>query len=165
MKFMARKICIVGALVFATIVSTLLLFRENFLVNYSPSISPGIYIRSQNQNTGKFAHFPIPPSALTFLRNGGSIIPTRGFLKPTLAFPPYRLCYDPKTLVFTVENEILPSSKLPPLVSIKSGCYQENKGVFVYSSRVKNSLDSRHYGSIELNKIDFFEPFFTIKNK
>ena len=164
MKSMAGKIYIVSAFIFVISVCTLLLFRENFLVNYSPSISPGIYIRSQNHNTGQFAHFPIPPSALTFLRNRGSVIPTRGFLKPTLAFPPYRLCYDPKTLVFTVENKILPSSELPPLVPIKSGCHQEDKGVFVYSSRVKNSLDSRHYGSIELNKIDFFEPFFTIKN-
>lgn len=164
MNNLARKLCIVGGTIFATSIFALFFSRENFLINYSPSISPGIYIRSANQVSGQFAHFPIPTSALALLKNNGGFIPTRGFLKPTLAFPPYRICYDAETHIFTVDDEILPASELAPLGPISAGCRLENAGVFVYSNRVHNSLDSRHYGSIPLNEIDFFQPFLIIQN-
>lgn len=165
MKIVTEKFFVVGAGVFATLVFTLLLYREDFLLNYSPSISPGIYIRSTNQTTGQFAHFAIPPDVLKFLKTNKSVIPSRGFLKPTLAYPPFHQCYDPKTRIFTIAGYRLPASKLPPLFEVRSGCYQQVTGVFVYSSRVPNSLDSRHYGSIPLSEIDFFHPLWVIENE
>jgi conjugative transfer signal peptidase TraF len=133
--------------------------RRVIIINTSPSVAPGLYLRSSQQPAvGKLVDFCIPPAARTYVlgRTGH-----RGddwyILKPIVAGPGDRIDTSGDWLVVN-DRRIAPmppprDSRGRPLPRWRDHRILGSDEFFVFSDRIPNSFDSRCYGPVKRNEI------------
>jgi len=130
------------------------------VINTSPSVAPGLYLRSSEEPAvGRLVDFCIPPAARPYVRGrSGNSGENWYILKPIAA--------GPGDLVDTTGAWLLinghPVAPMPPAVDSAGRTLPawHKRGVlaadefFVFSNRIANSFDSRCYGPIRREQID-----------
>jgi len=150
-----------GAGLTATLAVLSMLFADRqIVINTSPSVQPGIYVRSSDPpRVGAIVDFRIPPTAWEYMRvrtgnNGESWY----ILKPVAAGPGDRVDTTGGWLVIN-GRRIAP---MPPSddhaghpLPIWHACRALSPDeFFVFSGRIPNSFDSRCYGPICREQIE-----------
>jgi len=133
--------------------------RRVIVINTSPSVAPGLYLRSSKEPAvGKLVDFCIPPAARGYVlgrtgNNGNDWY----ILKPIIA--------GPEDQVDTLGDWLVINGKriapMPPRedsarrpLPIWRACRRlADDEFFVFSDRIPNSFDSRCYGPIKLSMI------------
>ena len=130
------------------------------VINTSPSVAPGIYLRSSEQPAvGKLVDFRIPPPARDYVRGRtGNCGEDWYILKPIAAGPGDRVDTTGEWIVIN-ERRIAP---MPPQMDASGRAlpvWRESRILaadefFVFSDRIPNSFDSRCYGPIRRRQIE-----------
>jgi len=129
------------------------------VINTSPSVAPGLYLRSSEQPAiGKLVDFRIPPTARDYLRGRtGNDGEDWYILKPIAAGPGDRVDTTGPWLVIN-GRQVAP---MPPqtdgngrrLPRWRADRVLRTGEFFVFSDRIPNSFDSRCYGPITRGQI------------
>jgi type IV secretory pathway protease TraF len=123
-----------------------------FLINQTPSAPPGVYGRvSEHASTGAYLAFRAEGTGFDALSRIGFELPGIPLLKPIVAGPGEQVC-------FLGDRFQLGNGRTIPLgdphwrgteLPLWPGCRILQPGeYFVYSDRIPNSLDSRHFGPV-----------------
>ena len=129
------------------------------VINTSPSVQPGIYLRSSAApNVGAIVDFEIPAAAKPYVRaRSGYSGQSWYILKPIVA--------GPEDQVDTLDDWLVVNGKriapMPPRedsagrpLPVWHACRRlADDEFFVFSARIPNSFDSRCYGPIKLSMI------------
>jgi conjugative transfer signal peptidase TraF len=135
-----------------------LLANRQFVINTSPSVAPGIYLRvADRPGVGRIVDFPIPPVARAYVHERTGYWGNNWYiLKPIAAGPGDRV----NTLgrwLYINGHQIAPiyihDEKGRLLPHWRADCVLGQGEYFVYSSRIWNSFDSRYYGPISQSQI------------
>jgi conjugative transfer signal peptidase TraF len=134
--------------------------RRFLVINTSPSVAPGLYLRSsQEPAVGKLVDFCIPPAARVYvLGRTGNSGENWYILKPIVAGPGDRIDTTGDWLVINGQR-IAPmpppnDSRGRPLPVWRDCRTLGPDEFFVFSDRIPNSFDSRCYGPIRRQQID-----------
>jgi conjugative transfer signal peptidase TraF len=148
-----------GLTALLAVLSTLFADRQ-IVINTSPSVRPGLYVRSSEApHVGAIIDFRIPPAARGYVRvrtgNGGE---DWYILKPIVAGPGDKVDTTGDWLLIN-GRQIAP---MPPQTDY--GGHQlpiwrdcrllRSDEFFVFSSRIPNSFDSRCYGPVHRSEIE-----------
>lgn len=133
--------------------------RRVVVINTSPSVAPGLYLRSSEEPAvGKLVDFCIPIAARDYVRERtGNSGENWYVLKPIVAGPGDRVDTMDDWLV--VNNRQLARMPPPsdnsgrPLPLWRASCVLAADEFFVFSDRVPNSFDSRCYGPVRRDEI------------
>ena len=140
------------------IVLSLMLADRQLVINTSPSVAPGIYLRIDEQpRIGSIIDFRIPPLASAYVHERTGHFGQHWYiLKPIAASPGDRI----NTLgrwLYVNGRKIAPiythDEKDRLLPHWRADCVLGPHEYFVYSNRIWNSFDSRYYGPISLSQI------------
>lgn len=150
-----------AALALTTVIAVASAFFANrqVVINTSPSVQPGIYIRSSAApNVGAIVDFEIPAAAQPYIRaRSGYSGESWYILKPIVAGPGDQVDTLGGWLIVN-EKRIAPmppreDSAGRPLPTWR-GCRRlAEDEFFVFSARIPNSFDSRCYGPIPRREI------------
>jgi conjugative transfer signal peptidase TraF len=130
------------------------------VINISPSVAPGLYLRSSDKPAvGKLVDFCIPPAARAYVRGRtGNNGENWYILKPIAAGPGDRVDTTGEWLVI---NALRIAPMPPPIdgggrpLPVWRECRILGPAeYFVFSNRIPNSFDSRCYGPIEYGQIE-----------
>jgi conjugative transfer signal peptidase TraF len=149
-----------GAILVALAIIPELGTRRVLVVNTSPSVTPGLYVRSSDEPAvGKLVDFCIPPAARDYVRGRTGNSGEKWYiLKPIVAGPGDRVDTTSEWLVIN-GRRIAP---MPPPTD-GNGCplpiWRESRVLgldefFVFSERIPNSFDSRCYGPLHRQQIE-----------
>jgi conjugative transfer signal peptidase TraF len=138
------------------------------VINTSPSVAPGLYLRSSEEPAvGKLVDFCIPPAARSYvLGRTGNSGDDWYILKPIVAGPGDRINTTGDWLVIN-DQRIAPmpppkDSRGRPLPVWRDCRALGPDEFFVFSDRIPNSFDSRCYGPICREQIEAVrKPFVT----
>lgn len=149
-----RVLLRLGVVLVALVIIPGLSWRRVLVINTSPSVAPGLYLRSSDEPAvGKLVDFCIPPAARGYVRgrtgNGGE---NWYILKPIVAGPKDRVDTTSGWLIIN-GRRIAP---MPPRTDGNGRplpVWRESRVLaadefFVFSDRIPNSFDSRCYGPI-----------------
>jgi len=156
-----RRILVrLGAILVAIVIIPGLSARRVLVINTSPSVAPGLYLRSSDEPAvGKLVDFCIPPAARDYVRGRtGNSGENWSILKPIVAGPGDRVDTTSEWLVIN-GRRIAP---MPPRTDGNGRplpVWRENRVLagdefFVFSNRISNSFDSRCYGPIRRQQIE-----------
>jgi conjugative transfer signal peptidase TraF len=129
------------------------------VINTSPSVQPGIYIRSSAApNVGAIVDFEIPAAAQPYIRaRSGYSGESWYILKPIIAGPGDEIDTLGDWLVVNEKRiaEMPPreDSAHRPLPMWRASRRLGDNEFFVFSARIPNSFDSRCYGPIQRREI------------
>jgi conjugative transfer signal peptidase TraF len=130
------------------------------VINTSPSVAPGLYLRSLDQPAvGKLVDFCIPPAARAYvLGRTGNTGDNWYILKPVIAGPGDHIDATGDWLVINGQR-IAPmppptDSRGRPLPVWRDCRALGADEFFVFSDRIPNSFDSRCYGPIHRRQIE-----------
>ena len=154
-----RRVRVLYAALSAFIAIACVFGNRQIVVNTSPSVSPGLYVRTFAAPTvGHLIDFRIPPAAREYvkLRTGNNGL-NWYILKPIVAGPG-------DTVDTTGHGLIINGVNLGPMPPLKDSSgrvlprWSAHRVLgldefFVYSSRISNSFDSRSYGPIRRGDI------------
>ena len=155
-----RVLSRLGAIVVVLAILPELGTRRFLVINTSPSVAPGLYIRSSDEPAvGKLVDFCIPPAARDYVRGRTGISGENWYiLKPIVAGPGDWVDTTGNSLIVNGER-IAP---MPPrtdgngraLPIWRKKCVLTADEFFVFSGRIFNSFDSRCYGPIRRQQIE-----------
>jgi conjugative transfer signal peptidase TraF len=141
-------------------VVSICLANRQIVINTSPSVRPGLYIRSNAVPAiGQLVEFRIPVSVRSYIQSrSGHDGQDWYILKPVVAGPGDRV--DTTGGVLRINGKIV--SPMPP---IRDGfgnalpCWTQSRVLgrdeyFVFSDRISNSFDSRCYGPVTRREIE-----------
>ena len=154
-----RLFCFAAAVLLLPVIAPKLGMQRLLVINTSPSVAPGLYLRSSEPpSVGKLVDFRIPPAARDYVRgrtgkNGDDWY----ILKPIVAGPGDRV---DTTGAWAVINGHR-FAPMPPerdrdgrrLPLWRADRILGAGEFFVFSSRIPNSFDSRCYGPISQEQI------------
>jgi conjugative transfer signal peptidase TraF len=157
-----RRLCVLGGIVAILLILAVVPefgISRILVINTSPSVAPGLYVRSSEQpGVGKLIDFciPLPARAYIYQRSGNSGA-NWYILKPIAAGPGDRIDATGAWLVIN-GRQVGP---MPPrtdsmgrvLPAWRKRCVLGAGEFFVFSSRISNSFDSRCYGPIQRDQI------------
>lgn len=133
--------------------------KRVLVINTSPSVTPGLYLRSSEQPAiGKLVDFRIPPAARDYVRGRtGNDGEDWYILKPIAAGPGDRVDTTGTWLIINDRQVAL----MPPetdangrrLPLWRADRAMRSGEFFVFSNRIPNSFDSRCYGPIRREQI------------
>jgi conjugative transfer signal peptidase TraF len=134
--------------------------NRQIVINTSPSVQPGLYVRStEPPHVGAIVDFRIPPVArqYVFARTGNSGADWY-ILKPIVAGPGDRVDTMGEYLVIN-RRQIAPMPSRTddggrPLPVWREDRVLATDEFFVFSNRIPNSFDSRCYGPIRREQIE-----------
>jgi conjugative transfer signal peptidase TraF len=150
----------IGFIVLAAMAMASTVANRQIVINTSPSVQPGLYVRStEPPRVGVIVDFRIPPAAreYVFARTGNSGADWY-ILKPILA--------GPGDHVDTMgEYVVINGRRVAPMPSQTDGAgrplpvWREDRVLahdefFVFSNRIPNSFDSRCYGPLHRQQIE-----------
>jgi conjugative transfer signal peptidase TraF len=150
-----------GAGFTAALAAFSMLFADRqIVINTSPSVRPGLYIRTSDEpRVGAIVDFRIPPAARGYVRGRtGNAGEDWYIIKPIVAGPGDLVDTTGKWLVINGRQIAL----MPPQ-NDRSGrqlpiwherCTLRSDEFFVFSSRIPNSFDSRCYGPVHRGQIE-----------
>jgi len=155
-----RVLLRLGAIVVVLAILPELGMRRVLVINTSPSVAPGLYLRSSDEPAvGKLVDFCIPPTARDYVRGRtGNSGENWYILKPIVAGPGDRVDTTGDSLIVN-GCRIAP---MPPRTDgdgrplpIWRACRVLGADeFFVFSDRIPNSFDSRCYGPIRREQIE-----------
>ena len=134
--------------------------RRVVVINTSPSVKPGLYVRSRTEPAvGRIVDFRIPPSARAYVRSRTGRDGAEWYiLKPIAAGPGDRVdTTGPWLLINGARVAPMPPARdragrpLPLWLASRVLGPEE---FFVFSARIPNSFDSRCYGPIARRQIE-----------
>jgi conjugative transfer signal peptidase TraF len=133
--------------------------RRLIVINNSPSVPRGLYIRTRDgPAVGRVVDFRIPPSARPYVRERtGSDGDNWYILKPVIAGPGDRVDTTGGWLLINgrrVAPIAIRDSAGVPLPVWRSDRRLGPDEFFVFSGRIPNSFDSRYYGPIRREQIE-----------
>ena len=155
-----RRILLCLATILLLIAIVPKLGAHRFLViNTSPSVAPGLYLRSSEEPTvGTIVDFCIPPEARAYVfGRTGNTGENWYILKPIAAGPGDRV--DTTGLLLVLNGRAIApmppdfDSAGRPLPVWRENCVLRPNEFFVFSARIPNSFDSRCYGPITRSEI------------
>ena len=153
-----RKLAWPLGLLSVWITVSLLLANRQLVINTSPSVAPGIYLRvDERPAVGRIIDFRIPDRAWPYIRERTGRTGRHWYiLKPIAAGPGDRIDTMGKWLYIN-GRKIAPiythDEKGRLLPHWRANCVLGPREYFVYSSRIWNSFDSRYYGPIRRRQI------------
>jgi len=137
---------------------SLLLAHRQIVINTSPSVAPGLYMRvNEKPQVGRIIDFRIPHLAWAYIKERTGHTGKHWYiLKPIAAGPgdrintigPWLYINGRKTAPIYIHDE---KGRLLP--HWRADCVLGPGEYFVYSSRIWNSFDSRYYGPIRRRHI------------
>jgi conjugative transfer signal peptidase TraF len=151
---------IASLLLLAALATSSILFADRqIVINTSPSVQPGLYLRSSTHPAvGQIVDFRIPPAARNYMetrtgRNGENWY----ILKPIVAGPGDRVDTTGKWLLIN-GRQIAPMPPINDTGGRSLPIWRDNRVLgadefFVFSNRIPNSFDSRFYGPIRREQI------------
>jgi conjugative transfer signal peptidase TraF len=157
----ARRVLLrLGAIVVVLAILPEMGTRRVLVINTSPSVAPGLYLRSSDEPAvGKLVDFCIPPAARDYVRGRtGNSGENWYILKPIVAGPGDWVDTTGDSLIVN-GCRIAPmpprtDSNGRPLPVWRKSCVLTADEFFVFSNRIPNSFDSRCYGPITRGEID-----------
>jgi conjugative transfer signal peptidase TraF len=157
----ARRILLrLGAIVVLLAILPELGTRRALVINTSPSVAPGLYLRSSDEPAvGKLVDFCIPPAARDYVRGRtGNSGENWYILKPIVAGPGDWVDTTGDSLIVN-GHRIAPMPPRTdgngrPLPIWRKRCLLTADEFFVFSNRITNSFDSRCYGPIRRQQIE-----------
>ena len=155
-----RRLRIAFGLLIVSAAIPCLFGRRVIVINTSPSVRPGLYIRSAVEPAvGAIVDFPIPDAAREYVRERTGCGGEDWFiLKPIVAVPGDRVDCRGDSVV--INGRILAAmppafdSRGLPLPAWRQSRVLGPDEFFVLSTRIPNSFDSRCYGPITRYEID-----------
>ena len=142
-----------------TVTASLVIGRRYVVINNSPSVAPGLYIRvNQQPGIGTLVDFRVPTPARTYVFDrAGSDGSDWYILKPIIAVAgdcvdttgPWLMINGQRVAPMTTHDS---AQRILPVWRAQR-CLEEGE-FFVFSDRIANSFDSRHYGPIRREQID-----------
>ncbi len=157
LKAMRKLAWPLGLLSVWMVISWLLADRQ-IVINTSPSVAPGLYLRvDERPAVGRIVDFRIPARAWSYIRQRtGQMGRNWYILKPIAAGPRDRVDTMGHWLYIN-GRKIAPiythDEKGRLLPHWRADCVLGPHEYFVYSSRIWNSFDSRYYGPIKQNHV------------
>jgi len=149
-----------GAVLISLVIISGLGRHRVLVINTSPSVAPGLYLRSSDEPTvGKLVDFCIPPAARDYVRGRtGNSGENWYILKPVVAAPGDRVDTTSEWLVIN-GRRIAPMPPRTdgngrPLPVWRESRLLTSDEFFVFSDRIPNSFDSRCYGPIRRQQIE-----------
>jgi conjugative transfer signal peptidase TraF len=157
----ARRVLLrIGAIVVVLAILPEIGTRRVLVINTSPSVAPGLYLRSSDEPAvGKLVDFCIPPAARDYVRGRtGSDGENWYILKPIAAGPGDFVDTSGGWLLINGQR-IAPmppqaDSAGRPLPRWRESRRLSADEFFVFSNRIPNSFDSRCYGPIRRQQIE-----------
>jgi conjugative transfer signal peptidase TraF len=156
-----RRRIFVWIVAFLTVLTILnfVMARRVVIINTSPSVAPGLYLRCSNEPVvGTLIDFCIPPAARAYVRERtGNDGQNWYILKPIAAGPGDWVDTTGSMLVLN-GRAVAPMSPNFDSAGRPLPQWRENRMLgpdefFVFSARIPNSFDSRCYGPITRNEI------------
>lgn len=133
--------------------------RRMVVINTSPSVAPGLYLRSQEPvRVGSLVDFRIPSRLQPYIHmRTGQSGKQWYILKPILAGPGDHV--DTTSDYLIVNGQMIASiathDSTGHLLPVwRENCVLQPDEYFVFSSRIPNSMDSRSFGPIRRQDID-----------
>jgi conjugative transfer signal peptidase TraF len=152
-------LAITGALTMATAIgwAPTLNRPPEMLVNTTPSEPLGVYLYApQPVQKGRIVAFRAPPSALPYIDRALPSLRTRPLLKAVAAGPGDEVCTTSGVLVINGQRlaPIIDHDRAGRMLPHWLGCRRlAPNELFVFSSRVPNSFDSRYYGPVRMTDV------------
>jgi conjugative transfer signal peptidase TraF len=130
------------------------------VINTSPSVAPGLYLRSSEEPAvGKLVDFCIPPAARPYVRGRSENSGENWYILKPIAAGPGDLVDTTGAWLAINGHPIAPmpprtDSAGRPLPIWRDHCVLRSDEFFVFSDRIINSFDSRCYGPIKRKQIE-----------
>ena len=139
------------------VISWLLADRQ-IVINTSPSVAPGIYLRvDERPAVGRIVDFRIPARAWPYIRERTGHAGRRWYILKPIAAGPGDEVNTMGRWLYINDRKIAPiythDEKGRLLPHWRADCVLGPHEYFVYSGRIWNSFDSRYYGPIRLHQI------------
>ncbi len=140
------------------IILSLMLADRQLVINTSPSVAPGIYLRiDEKPRIGRIIDFRIPPPASAYVHERTGHFGRHWYiLKPIAAGPGDRINTLGRWLYINgrkMARIYTHDEKDRRLPHWRANCVLGPHEYFVYSNRIWNSFDSRYYGPISQKQI------------
>ena len=154
-----RAVCFAAAVLLLAVLVQKLGMQRMIVINTSPSVAPGLYLRScQPPTVGKLVDFRIPPAAREYVRGRtGNEGQDWYILKPIVAGPGDRVDTTGAWLVIN-GRQVAPMPPEADGEGRRLPLWRADRMLgpgefFVFSNRIPNSFDSRCYGPIIRDQI------------
>lgn len=146
------------ALLALWMVISLSLARRQIVINTSPSVAPGLYLKvDEKPQVGRIIDFRIPPGAWPYIRERTGRTGRHWYILKPIAAGPGDHVNTLGSWLYINGRKIAPiyihDEKDRRLPHWRKNCILGPHDYFVYSGRIWNSFDSRYYGPIRLNHI------------
>lgn len=163
---MAMHKGLIAIIALASIAAGALALRQDapwVLRNVSPSSPLGLYLYDGGKpGIGDYLAFhPHGPGFERVTEQTGLPMPDMPLLKSIIAGPGDRVCYQPDTDMFQVnqdppfgiQDRVYQGNEIPLWKGCRNLLTGDRSEYFVHSGRIPNSLDSRFYGPVQASTI------------
>ena len=153
-----RKLAWPLGLLSVWMVTSWLLADRQIVINTSPSVAPGIYLRvNERPAVGRIIDFRIPARAWPYIQKRTGRTGRHWYILKPIAAGPGDEVNTMGRWLYINGRKIAPiythDEKGRLLPHWRADCVLGPHEYFVYSSRIWNSFDSRYYGPIRQNRI------------